>query len=174
MYVTPLGAASSRVWGRRDQLGAECYLRGDVDGSADLGALLAHLEPVLRPGEYVFCTLPARVIPAGVAPLLVFQEDEGTTLVVQRSDARRIGKSYSTSWAWVSLEVHSSLEAVGLLAVVSAALAGGGISCNVVSAYHHDHLFVPLDRGEEALVILRSLTDHEVRVSDTSPGPNAD
>jgi hypothetical protein len=130
-----------------------------VDGSADLGALLARLEPVLRPGEYVFCTLPDRVIPAGVAPLLVFQEEEGTTLVVQRSDARRIGMPDSTAWAWISLEVHSSLEAVGLLAAVSAALAGRGISCNVVSAYHHDHAFVPLNRGEEAQVILREISD---------------
>ena len=223
MYVTRLRGASSRVWGRRDQLGAgsayasttfvswnwgdrqprgiasgararladhagggagaaaaagaplvprrlrRCYLRGDVDGSADLGALLAHLEPVLRPGEYVFCTLPDRVIPAGVAPLLVFQEEEGTTLVVQRSDARRIGMGYSTSWAWISLEVHSSLEAVGLLAAVSAALAGGGISCNVVSAFHHDHVFVPLNRGEEAQVILREISDRARSLSRRSP-----
>jgi len=133
-------------------------LRADVDGSADLGALLAGLEPALRPDGYVFCALTDRVIPADLAPLLIFQEDEGTTLVLRGSDARRIGMPDSTAWAWISLEVRSSLEAVGLLAAVSAELAAHGISCNVVSAYHHDHLFVPLNRGEEAVVILRELS----------------
>ncbi|MGO8686137.1 MAG: ACT domain-containing protein [Candidatus Dormibacteria bacterium] len=133
-----------------------------VDGSTDLGALLAGLEPVLRPGEYVFCSLADRGIPAGVEPLLVFQEEEGTTLVVPRGDARRVGLTDPTTWAWIGLQVHSSLEAVGLLAAVSAALAGRGIGCNVVSAYHHDHLFVPARRGEEALMILRELS-HRAR-----------
>jgi hypothetical protein len=116
----------------------------------------------LHPGEYVFCTLADRVIPADVEPLLIFQEAEGTTLIVPRSEARSTGVPCSTSWAWLSLEVHSSLEAVGLLAAVSAALADRGISCNVVSAYHHDHLFVPLDRGQEALLILRDVS-HRAR-----------
>ena len=99
-----------------------------MDGSADLGALLAGLEPALRPDGYVFCALTDRVIPADLAPLLIFQEDEGTTLVLRGSDARRIGMPDSTAWAWISLEVRSSLEAVGLLAAVSAELAAHGIT----------------------------------------------
>jgi hypothetical protein len=116
------------------------------------------MEPVLRPGDYVFCALSDRVVPAGIAPLLIFQEDEGTTVVVERGDARRMGMPASSSWAWLTLQVQSSLEAVGLLAAVSAELSAHGISCNVVSAFHHDHLFVPLERGEEALELLREVS----------------
>ena len=43
----------------------------------------------------------------------------------------------------ITLDVHSSLESVGFLAAVSARLAAAGIPCNAVSAFHHDHLFVP-------------------------------
>lgn len=53
--------------------------------------------------------------------------------------------------------MHSALAAVGLTAVVSAALAQAGISCNVIAGYHHDHLLVPLDSVEEALTILRDV-----------------
>jgi hypothetical protein len=128
----------------------------------DLGALLAGLEPVLHPGEYAYCSLGDRAIPSGAEPLLTFQEVEGTTLVLGRGQALDLGLPGSGSWAWLTLEVHSGLEAVGLLAAVSAALADHGISCNVVSAYHHDHLLVPWDRGEDALRILRELSRRPV------------
>ncbi len=60
-------------------------------------------------------------------------------------------------WARISLEIHSSLDAVGLTGVVASRLADLGISVNIIAALHHDHLFVPWDRREEALECLRSL-----------------
>jgi hypothetical protein len=59
--------------------------------------------------------------------------------------------------AWITLTVHSDLHAVGLTAAVADALAGKRISCNVVAAAHHDHLFVPVDEGAAALAALRDL-----------------
>ena len=59
---------------------------------------------------------------------------------------------------WITLDVHSSLEAVGLTAAVSAALAEENISCNVVAAYYHDHLFVPVADAERAMETLMRLT----------------
>ena len=64
---------------------------------------------------------------------------------------------YSFVGAWITLNVHSALEAVGLTAAVSRALTEAGISCNVVAAYYHDHLFVPAEQGERALKILQDL-----------------
>ena len=62
--------------------------------------------------------------------------------------------------AWITLTVQSDLNAVGLTAVVSTALAKAGISCNVIAAVHHDHLFVPVDRADDAMRVLRGLSDH--------------
>ena len=85
------------------------------------------------------------------------QEAEGLTLVLPRETADAHGLSYDYVAAWITLQVHSSLAAVGLTASFSAALAQAGISCNVVAGFHHDHLFVPSERAERALSTLRAL-----------------
>jgi hypothetical protein len=85
------------------------------------------------------------------------REDEGLTLVLSQSEADREGLAYEAPQAWITLRVHSSLAAVGMTAAVSTALTEAGISCNVVAAFHHDHIFVPLQRGEEAWRVLGSL-----------------
>jgi len=53
--------------------------------------------------------------------------------------------------------VHSSLEALGLTAAVSAALTEAHISCNVLAGFHHDHLLVPVADADRALEILHEL-----------------
>ncbi|WP_188187422.1 ACT domain-containing protein [Nonomuraea sp. SYSU D8015] len=128
-----------------------------MSGETDLGRLLAGLDPVLHEGVYVFVTLPDRTPPAGVDPVLVFQEAEGSTLVLSRDQADRAGLPGVFPSAWITLRVHSSLEAVGMMAAIAGALAEAGISCNAVSAYYHDHLFVPHERAEEAVRLLRGL-----------------
>jgi hypothetical protein len=89
--------------------------------------------------------------------VVTVREQEGLTLVVEQSEADTAGLSYEYVAAWITLEVHSALEAVGLTAAISKALTDAGISCNVVAGYTHDHLFVPEDRAQDALAALRSL-----------------
>jgi hypothetical protein len=57
----------------------------------------------------------------------------------------------------ITLEIHSSLEAVGFLAAITRRLAEAGMGVNPVSAFFHDHLFVPADRAREAVTILKQL-----------------
>lgn len=122
----------------------------------DLTALLRHIKPELRQGTFVFCTIPTyEPVAAALNPLLMFREQEGTTLVVQREDAETAGLRYEFASRLITLTVHSSLDAVGFLAVVTARLAEAGISVNAVSAFHHDHLFVPADRADEAMAVLQ-------------------
>jgi hypothetical protein len=121
--------------------------------------MVAGMEPVLRPGAYVFCTtadaaLAGRARPAALA---TFAEDEGTSLVLPVDEAARLGFDTSLPMACITLMVHSALDGVGLTAAVSGALAGAGIACNMVAGYHHDHLFLPLDRADEALAVLAAL-----------------
>jgi len=123
----------------------------------DLGVLLANMQPIMRPETFVFCTLPAgRSIPDAVRPMQTFREQEGTALIVTLADAEAADLSYQCPSRMITLNVFSALDAVGFLAAVTGRLAAAGISVNPVSAFHHDHLFVPVDRAEEAMRLLAS------------------
>jgi hypothetical protein len=126
-------------------------------GETDLHKLLQDMSPTLNPGEYVFCAVQAQEIPADWEPLGWFREKEARTVILPRSRADALGLSYSFVSAWITLNVHSALEAVGLTAAVSQALSQAGISCNVVAGYHHDHLFVPARGARRALEMLEAL-----------------
>jgi hypothetical protein len=125
-------------------------------GERDLEVLLRGLRPRLQDGEWVFVAAPRP--PEGVTPLASFLEDEGLSLVVRREQADAAGLPYTFVAAWISLTVHSALDAVGLTAAVAGQLAEAGISCNVVAARRHDHLFVPHGRARQALVLLEQLS----------------
>ena len=125
--------------------------------SSDLNHLLRTLDPLLHEGVYVFVCLPPGTGLAGLAPLATFQEDEGLTVVLREEAALAQPVPVLFRAAWITLRVHSDLQAVGLTAAVSQALAAAGISCNMLAGVHHDHLFVPVDEGPRALAVLREL-----------------
>jgi uncharacterized protein len=122
----------------------------------DLRRLLAELRPVRQPGRYVFSTVTGPP-PAGLRPVMTFTEDEGLTLIVEKDAADAAGLPYDLVTAWITLTVNSALDAVGLTAAVAVALADAGLSCNVVAAVHHDHLFVPEPAAAAALAVLADL-----------------
>ncbi|WP_329542938.1 ACT domain-containing protein [Streptomyces sp. NBC_01358] len=126
-----------------------------MTGESDLRVLLSDLRPELHPGRYVYATAPDGRVPAGAAPVVTVREAEGLTLVLPEAVA--VGLPYSYVTGWITLRVHSALEAVGLTAAVSLALTDAGISCNVVAGFHHDHLFVPYERSAEAVAVLEAL-----------------
>ena len=126
-----------------------------MGGERDLARLLASMRPEPRDGAHVFTT--ADSVPEGAHPVVTVWEPEGVTLVLARDDADRLGLSYEYVAAMVTLRVRSALDAVGLTAAVAGELAEHGISCNVVAAYFHDHLFVPHERGEDVVALLEAL-----------------
>lgn len=116
------------------------------------------LSPTLSAEEYGFASLPSGVAcPPTLTPLATFAEDEGLALVATVSDLDRHGIAHQPGWARISLGLYSALEGVGLTAAVATALADHGISCNMVAAYHHDHLFVPWDCRDEAMTIVDAI-----------------
>ena len=130
-----------------------------MSGERNLDALIAHMAPQVRPGVFVFCTMPAhQELPAGVKPILLFREDEGTTVVLRQEEAERAGLPAEFPSRLITLGARSSLEAVGFLAAVTARLARADISVNAVSAFYHDHLFVPEHKADEALRQLQDLS----------------
>lgn len=115
-------------------------------GETDLAKLLADLKPALSPDRHTFAPSDNPSLDAGTFALV--REDEGVAVV--RVDP-------AGDWARISLGVHSSLEAVGVTAAFSRALTDAGISANVIAGLHHDHIFVPWDRRDDALTALRAL-----------------
>ena len=130
-----------------------------TDGETRLSALLEGLAPALDPDVYCFVHV---VEPpeggSGWTPLMSFQEAEGQTLVLPLQSAIDAGLAHDFACRRITLRIHSALDAVGLLAAVTSALAAEGIAVNVVSAYFHDHLFVPEERAADALRVLESLS----------------
>src|SRR5579864_3778939 len=133
-----------------------------VSAERRLETLLREMKPEMQQGIFVFCTIPEdQEITAAMRPVPVFREREGTTLVMRREAAESAGLPYQFASRLITLTVHSSLEAVGFLAAIAARLADAGISVNAVSAFYHDHLFVPDHRAEEALCLLQKMSRPE-------------
>lgn len=128
-------------------------------GIDNLKILLKNMNPAHVKGEYVFCTFRTQSEePSGANSILRFKEREGVTLILPRREADKLKLKYEQVWALVTLAVHSDLEAVGFLAAVTKALAEANICVNVVSAYFHDHLFVPKKQIRKAMRILRRIS----------------
>lgn len=132
----------------------------------DLDTLLGSMSPCASDGLFVFCCIAdgRYGMHAELAPVASFQEQEGLTLVLPQQAADRAGLAYEGVFSMITLNVHSSLAAVGLTAAVAAELTRAGISANVLAACFHDHIFVPAARAAEALAALNALAQrHAVK-----------
>jgi hypothetical protein len=125
-------------------------------GETELSKLLSGLSPKLNKGAYVFATVVDVDSIDRKETVCEFKEREGTTIIIERKKADALNIKYGYIASWITLMVHSSLEAVGLTAVFSAELAKKGISCNVIAGYYHDHIFVDIKDTDAAM---RALTD---------------
>ena len=130
-----------------------------MSGETNLNKLLQSMQPILCSGEYVFCSICDRDDSySHLDPIGLFRESEGLTLILAREKADAASLPYTSIFSMITLAVHSSLEAVGFLAAITNKLAEHNISVNPVSAYYHDHLFVPSDRAEQVMNLLREFS----------------
>ena len=129
-----------------------------MPGETDLAKLLSSLDPRLDDREFGYAIIPDdQPLPAGFRPLGLFHEEEGLTLIAPAAELAAAGIPALAGLARLTMIVQSSLEAVGMTAAMATALTKAGISANVVAAYHHDHIFVPWDRRDEAVAVLAAL-----------------
>ena len=118
-----------------------------------------NLNPSLNEGEYVYCTVDnIDKIPLSKI-LFLFKEKESITIIIKKEYAEELNLNFSYVASWITLNVHSSLSAVGLTAKFSKALSDAGISCNVVAAYFHDHIFVDEKDSVKAISTLNLLRE---------------
>ena len=127
-------------------------------GETSLATLISSMRPQLNDGDYVFCTLDPPDAALGLEVLGSFREAEGLTVIVEREAAQQAGLAFDYVAAWITLNVHSALQAVGLTAAFASALGKAGISCNVIAAYYHDHIFVSRADADRAMDVLWELS----------------
>lgn len=133
-----------------------------MKGEQNLAALIKGMKPDLNEGSYVFvCVKDLDALNAidRVDTICEFKEKEGTTLVLKKEKADELSLKYRYVASWITLQIHSALEAVGLTALFSAELAKHNISCNVIAGYYHDHIFIDKNDAAKAVEVLRNLSE---------------
>ena len=122
--------------------------------------MIKGMTPKLNEGEFVIVTLPNVDHISRADTICEFKEEEGVTVIIAKQKADALQLPYEYIASWITLEIHSSLEGVGLTALFSSELAKNNISCNVVAAYYHDHIFVDHKVGEKAVNVLKTLSEN--------------
>lgn len=130
-----------------------------MSGESNLSQLMRGMSPKLNEGEYVFTRVDDFNGIDRDITICEFKEEEGITIVLEKAKADELGLAYEFIASWITISIHSSLDAVGLTAIFSGELAKHHISCNVIAAYYHDHIFVARKDAKEALKILTALSE---------------
>ena len=130
---------------------------------ADLDELLRSLDPHLNPGAYAFVSLPEGLQFEPSMAVAFIREAEGVSVVMHAAAAAAAGFAITQTYGWISLSVHSDLQAVGLTAALARVLAAARIGCNVIAGARHDHLFVPSSQVQAAMSELWALQRQHAR-----------
>ena len=130
-----------------------------MSGEKKLEILLKTMKPKINLGEFVFCEVKNLEKINLSEIVMTFREEESITIIAKKEIADKLNLKYSFIASWITLTIHSSLEAVGLTAAFSKALSENGISCNVVAAFYHDHIFVDKKDTEKTMEILNKFSE---------------
>lgn len=139
-----------------------------MSGETNLNRLLSTISPVLRDGEFVFLTFKESVYGDHdrLRPIASIMEREGLSVVVPKSKADENALEYGSVFRCITLNVHSSLDAVGLTAAVSKRLTECNLSANVIAGFFHDHILVETSAAARALSEIQGLSQYGGRKNE--------
>ena len=129
-------------------------LPSNHNGEMDLSILINNMKPVLHPDEYVFCCIPNLDMIDINNIIQMFREIEGITIIVTKAYADDLSLPYTFISSWITLNIHSSLDAIGFTAAFTKVLTQSHISCNVIAGYYHDHIFI---NSKDTLIAMQVL-----------------
>lgn len=132
-----------------------------MSGEKNLAILIKEMKPYVNEGQYVFVSVKDSSIVSNKDIIGLFRETEGVTLILDRSIADKRNLSYTFIASWITLKVHSALDAVGLTAAFSTELAAHNISCNVMAGFYHDHIFVAKEDEAKTIKVLTNLSERQ-------------
>lgn len=132
-----------------------------MSGETNLAVLIKNMTPKLNEGLFVFTSLKDVSLVERKDTICEFREEEGVTVVLEKEKADTLGLKYEYVASWITLKIHSSLDAVGLTALFSSELTKHNISCNVIAGYHHDHIFVNNKDANRAFSVLSDLSKRD-------------
>ena len=137
------------------------------EGKTDLKELIKSMSPTLSDQMFVFGHVPAKTdqnaknvlqLFGNMPVQMLFREDEGWSVILKEEVAKEIQLEYIFPCKKVTLNVHSSLEAVGFMAAITTKLAQLGAGVNPVSGFYHDHIFVPTGTEDLVMEALKELS----------------
>lgn len=126
-------------------------------GGTNLAKLIASMQPKLMPHTYVFAKTQDKALAAKADALMTFHETEATTLILRQTEADKHGIDYDFPCRQITLNIHSSLEAVGFIALIATQLSKYNMGVNPVAGFYHDHLFIDVNRADDAMQALAEL-----------------
>ena len=129
-----------------------------MTGEQNLQKLLEEMTPELNMGYFVFITSSEVDLVNRRDTICEFKEKEGITFVITKDKADELGLEYNFVASWITLKIHSSLQAVGLTAIISTAFAKAQISCNIIAGFYHDHLFIDHKDAIVAIELLERIS----------------